>query len=1698
MRKWVFISFLILIFISMNSFSAYAWTLSDFNGEKMDYAWWLKADYGVYHIDDDEGLKEKSGVVNDALLYLAFGSDESSSFASGKTVKNAYKDQMLQFVSEGTGFGGDSDRVLTSIVESYLYIRDEGIFNLSQQEDLEQFFLHWADVNAGEEHGHQFVPHALAAVVSYTLDTTRTSVDYSSDVNRLCNYAQNNALDFGETWGPIENSAHYNPFVFISMLRISVYCNNGNFPESHKTNLKKAVDWTLKVYPHNGFTMSFGETWSVDHVRQLFSFLIAGAYYLDDGDFENVKIARNAKWLSNMIFNYGITHIDIYENINFYNEWKGGVRGEPMLIWKYAKDSIDPLKPKIIDYGSMAINGEMGDSYLGYLPHDYKLDKVVHRDGWETDSFYLLLDIAPNSEVGKSKPYANSIVNFVYGNEAFSTGKTWDRYFTDWNLRNVISHYEDKWNAELEFIHNFNEYSASKTKEGSWNRYVSFVKDNSYSVMFDFASSSGTAYWHFVSDSVPTWDSDKVKLKRGNYEMNIYYPNNHGWYSISHYDDDFYRTYGSDNKAIWYVDTPSRELELTGARTWAVVLYPDRGPDPSITAINPNNKYPDVVGVKLVHSGYTDWHGARNNEIGTYKYDDVETDSELFFARRTGDDWDISIVSGSLVKVPVSTEPLTVKFNDAIITTWDYSSGILTINLGGERSGVISITSTPIEDDLVGYWKFDGNTQDFSDYNNHGTPFGNPTWSTDCISGSCINFDGDGDYVRATTNGMLNYQGTIALWAKTSNVPSGRAYMFSHREESEINSRIYLFNLNGKFNIGLGDDSAEDTGYTFTVNQWDHFALTWSGANYNAYVNGEPVKPGSTSTPTSIASYLYMGSYLGTQEYFNGKIDEVKVFNRALSSSEIEAEYDGSNCSTRCQDLDYGSGVCKDYNPGLEERKTSMATIIANWDTTIPDSEWWEMGTMVAISRMWLNYRVDDANEWFEQVTDREGTEKEIKPSEEEHYYEKYPNPNGYDYDFVTTFIIRAYFQFRDDPRLTDAARNNMRDVLEFRAGTPTCQLEGREGEPLCYSENHNAMIASAGYFGNVITGGDNTANEQWLIDFLDDKLEYHYREFNSPTYMGSEFRVLWNLYDFAPSSTLRSKAKTVLDMLLAEHAVINVAGMRGGPFYRYYGDKVVDQSSDYIYRISQIYFDTPGDYESTPFPRIFAMFSSYEVPRNILDLAKANKEPFVFKSRRKLSYTYNNIPTYFYVTPHAVLATAQGDYPDRYMCDTRTGCRSHIWDISFGTSPRKVIFSGDEYELDGDPAYDEADAVQKKNILITSRSETINYVGVTPVYEDGWTFVQEDKTFVAIKELSNGRILVEVRDADDYGQSFSSFKSDIKDNALTVSGDSVTYENTFGETIVSPTIYTIEGDSFLYKKFDSPYLDSDWGSRNINIIFSNGEEVCGELEEDIDETGCDVGETCCCLPGEPTSCEILLERVQDHLNTECCQSGYDTVADVNKDGDINVIDMSIVVGHRDAGDETWCDERLSDYSSPCSCGGGGCPILKVWNGEEFVEIEKLDIHAPEYQDKTVTTSFNMKVINGNYEIILDEAAYIPLDGSHIDYVKLTDESGKECELISAVHSKHGDVLSYLVESDDMRIQTFPSENIKLIYADCSGDRFDFVIEGYNRIPGPLKMAWYTMPYLMEVVIPFVSFVILALIEILVLGLIISKLHKKK
>jgi hypothetical protein len=100
-----------------------------------------------------------------------------------------------------------------------------------------------------------------------------------------------------------------------------------------------------------------------------------------------------------------------------------------------------------------------------------------------------------------------------------------------------------------------------------------------------------------------------------------------------------------------------------------------------------------------------------------------------------------------------------------------------------------------------------------------------------------------------------------------------------------------------------------------------------------------------------------------------------------------------------------------------------------------------------------------------------------------------------------------------------------------------------------------------------------------------------------------------------------------------------------------------------------------------------------------------------------------------------------------------------------------------------------------------------------------------------------------------------------------------------------------------------------------------------------------------------------------------------------------------------------------------------------------------------------------MQPKGGKYYVKLSEIWYVFWEGSHIDSVQLTDNTGKECKLISAVHNKKGNVLQAIGKSDDVRVETKPGEEIDLTFDGCSGNDFTFRIEGYNPVFRPIKLV---------------------------------------
>lgn len=200
---------------------------------------------------------------------------------------------------------------------------------------------------------------------------------------------------------------------------------------------------------------------------------------------------------------------------------------------------------------------------------------------------------------------------------------------------------------------------------------------------------------------------------------------------------------------------------------------------------------------------------------------------------------------------------------------------------------------------LVGLWSFNGDdisgttAYDRSGSGNNGTLTGGPTKTTGQV-GQALSFDGSDDYVALTD---IAFGGTdpisICFWANPTSLASSQKVLFA--QATEILFRTFTTGqVEFILNSFTTNDRTATNGAVLTVGSWTHICGTYtSGGSLSIYANGRletSVTP--TGTYSNVASNFEVASGAGGGgDYFPGKIDEVRIYNRALPVSEIAALY---------------------------------------------------------------------------------------------------------------------------------------------------------------------------------------------------------------------------------------------------------------------------------------------------------------------------------------------------------------------------------------------------------------------------------------------------------------------------------------------------------------------------------------------------------------------------------------------------------------------------------------------------------------------------------------------------------------------------------------------------------------------------------------------------------------------------------------
>jgi prepilin-type N-terminal cleavage/methylation domain-containing protein len=206
----------------------------------------------------------------------------------------------------------------------------------------------------------------------------------------------------------------------------------------------------------------------------------------------------------------------------------------------------------------------------------------------------------------------------------------------------------------------------------------------------------------------------------------------------------------------------------------------------------------------------------------------------------------------------------------------------------------------------AGIWRFDEGTgtvaNDASGWGNNGTLINTPTWRCANVNssyapsgqGCSLEFNGSTQYMNAGNGASLNITDklTIESWIypkekKIQQIIDKRASSSAWKGYwlEMYTSTIYLGVGNGTSHVNLGYE------YNYNINTWYHIVGVYDNGNWAIYVNGQLGNSGYTAvTISDSGNSLTLGADFGNY-IFNGLIDETRLYNASLTSTQIQSQY---------------------------------------------------------------------------------------------------------------------------------------------------------------------------------------------------------------------------------------------------------------------------------------------------------------------------------------------------------------------------------------------------------------------------------------------------------------------------------------------------------------------------------------------------------------------------------------------------------------------------------------------------------------------------------------------------------------------------------------------------------------------------------------------------------------------------------------
>ena len=205
--------------------------------------------------------------------------------------------------------------------------------------------------------------------------------------------------------------------------------------------------------------------------------------------------------------------------------------------------------------------------------------------------------------------------------------------------------------------------------------------------------------------------------------------------------------------------------------------------------------------------------------------------------------------------------------------------------------------------DLVAHYPFNGDARDHSGNENHGVVQG-PVLTTDRFGqeNQAFHFDGEKATIEAKVKGMpeINSPQSFSWWYQIDKDPSflderGADNMIALVDSGKGIGIQFGFRAPGYQSLGFdawnwGGGTLLETEIP-AVGEWHHCVYTYDGRSHRFYINGQKVSQSNAGTQQDIPTILMLGNYPAGDQYFEGKLDDIRIYNRKIMDNEITILY---------------------------------------------------------------------------------------------------------------------------------------------------------------------------------------------------------------------------------------------------------------------------------------------------------------------------------------------------------------------------------------------------------------------------------------------------------------------------------------------------------------------------------------------------------------------------------------------------------------------------------------------------------------------------------------------------------------------------------------------------------------------------------------------------------------------------------------